>query len=449
MIGTNGSTMPHAPRGAAPAAAALAAAALLLAAAPAGAGLLGGGTAAAGAAHGVQKTQEETTRFVDRLLGDAIANLASTRDGGAIVSEVEGELEKTQGRLIGNSFPVLVGAKALKDSVAEKLKSARSRIERFVSGDGQAAVDERAALAIDDDGKKRGTGAEILGGGPLPASTGTVFVAKRSGPAAANAGAPGGWGKTGTGRSQTWTEWAANEHRTRPHCYGIVDPENMPADCPNRASVLKAASGTAGTGQASQGAGAGRGAGKSAAGSGAWSEWKKSKGYVSDVDRESAQVSAFALRCWGVSGVNEYHSFYPIMKKRMQQDDCLKEEAEGKRRGDSKKDYAAALADTLGGDGAAGGGGDYRKALGALEEREAERRRIEEEERAQQARLEEQRRLEAEEHEQQRRIALELERQRRSTWSGSQSSGGYSYGGSGERKITTRRTKRRGGGGNR
>ena len=131
---------------------------------------------------------------------------------------------------------------------------------------------------------------------------------------------------------------------------------------------------------------------------------------MSDVDRESAQVSAFALRCWGVSGVNEYHSFYPIMKKRMQRNDCLKEEAEGKPRSDSKKEYSAALADTLGEDGATEGGGDYREALGALEEREAERRRVKEEERVRQARLAEQRRLEAEELARQRQIALELER---------------------------------------
>ena len=122
----------------------------------------------------------------------------------------------------------------------------------------RGAATAAAALAVDnDDGKKRGAGAEILDGGPLSTSTGTVFVAKRSDPAAASTGTPGGWGKTGTGRSQSWTEWAANEHRTRPHRYGIVDPENLPEDCPNRAAVAKAApSGTAGTGQASQVAGA-------------------------------------------------------------------------------------------------------------------------------------------------------------------------------------------------
>ena len=65
MIGTNGMTMPYAPRGAATATAALAATALLLAAAPAGAGLLGGDAAAAGAAHGTQKNLEETTGLFD------------------------------------------------------------------------------------------------------------------------------------------------------------------------------------------------------------------------------------------------------------------------------------------------------------------------------------------------------------------------------------------------
>ena len=347
---------------------------------------------------------------------------AAIRGDDAAIAEGKRELEQTQGRLIGNSFPVLVGAKALKDSLAEKLKSAKSRIDRFMGGDGRAVVDERAALAIDhDDGKKRGAGAEIPGGGPLPVSTGTVFVAKRSEPAADHSNVPGGWTDSATGRSRSWTEWAANEHRTRPHCYGIVDPENLAPDCPNREAVGKAAaSGTAGTGQESQVAGVDRGTGESAAEGGKWSERDKSAGYVSDVDRESAQVSVFAVRCWGVPGVNEYHPFYPIMKKRMQRNDCLKEEAEGKLRGDATKEYAAVLADTLAEDGAAEGGGDYRDALSSLETREAERqarlekrRKAAERERRRLARVEEQRRNEEIERENRRLDALEAEQRRK------------------------------------
>ena len=358
----------NSPRDAAPAIAALAAAALLLAAAPADAGLVKNSITAGGVgAVGLYfKNLHEKIRGADDKMFGAFLD----GDDDKVLAESR-KLDTI------HVSPVLDPVRSVKDMAASAKRKFVKRVD-----------DVRAALAFDrDERKEGGIGARILGGPPPQALKAKAFVAEPSPPPAEQAGTPGGWGNPGSGGSQSVTKWLAAKQAARPDCYGVVDVAKMPADCPNREGAAKAAS---------------KG--------GAWSEWESSPKHVSDVDRESAQVSAFALRCWGVSGVNEYHTFYPIMKKRMQADDCLKEEAEGKLRDSSKKEYAAALADALGEDAAAEGGGDYRDALTSLEAREAERRRLEAEERARLARLEEERERQARLAE--RRKAEERERRR-------------------------------------
>ena len=123
---------------------------LLLCAAPAGAGWLSRGTGVAGAGHSLKETLEENTGIVGKMIGAAIEG------DGETLSELAGEIAKTPGKLIRRAFPVLEAPHA----VAEKLKSAKRKIERFAGGVGESvadagaalAADARVALAIDRDG---------------------------------------------------------------------------------------------------------------------------------------------------------------------------------------------------------------------------------------------------------------------------------------------------------
>lgn len=211
---------------------ALLAGALLLGATPAGAGWLDRGAGVAGAGKSLKETLAENTGIFGEMVGAFI-------DGDdEKVSELAGEVAKTPGKLIQRAFPVLEAPQA----VAEKLKSAKRKIERFVGGAGETLADARAALAVDRDRQGGGwSDAALLAGEPLPAPPETAFTAPKyryesqAGALAALKGEvsrkPGAAGDKPAASSWDFDEWVVAKQEARPHCYGVVDPETLPADC--------------------------------------------------------------------------------------------------------------------------------------------------------------------------------------------------------------------------
>ena len=378
---------------------------LLLCAAPAGAGWLSRGTGVAGAGHSLKETLEENTGIVGKMIGAVIEG------DGETVSELAGEIAKTPGKLIRRAFPVLEAPHA----VAEKLKSAKRRIDRFAGGVGERlagagatlAADARAALALDRGGRDGGwSDAALLEGEPLPAPVDSKFTAPRYGSPAEVLAAlrgevtrkPGEAGRQPSTSSWDFEQWVVSEQEARPHCYGIVDPETLPADCFGPANIEEPAAppGRNRVEDSQQAEGFDWASGEWTAEGTGWAGWDRSDVRYSDEDREAAQVGVFAARCWGVHGVSRHGSgLYGLMQERMQRNDCPNEEANRTLTGDAGDEYATALAGVLDEESEAPAGDDYLAALNTLEAKEAERRRLEEEERERQARLEEERERQA------------------------------------------------------
>ena len=382
---------------------------LLLCAAPAGAGWLDRGAGVAGAGHSLKETLGENTGIVGRMVS------AFIEGDDAKVSELAGEVAKTPGKLIRRAFPVLEAPHA----VAEKLKSAKRKIGRFAGGVAERlagagatlATDARAALAIDRDGRDGGwSDVALLKGEPLPAPADSKFTAPRYESAtdvlaALRGEAPrkaGGAGEKPASSSWDFEEWVVSEQEARPHCYGVVDLETLPADCfgPARAEDVPQTRGDWASGEWT-------------AEDTGWSGWDDSDPRYSEEDRDAARVGVFAARCWGVDGVSKHGAMgglYGLMKERMQRNECPSEEANQAPSGDAGDEYAAALAGVFDEDSAAPAGDDYLAALNTLEAKEVERRRLEAEERERLARLEAEREHRARLEEAERRERAERRR---------------------------------------
>ena len=407
---------------------------LLLCAAPAGAGWLDRGTAVAGAGHSLKETLEENTGIFGRMVGAVI-------DGDdAMVSELAGEIAKTPGKLIRRAFPVLEAPHA----VVEKLNTAKRKIGRFAGGVGERltgagatlAADARAALAIDRGGRDDGwNDAALLEGEPLPAPAGSKLTAAGyESPAEALAALRGEAGEQPPASSWDFEQWVVSEQEARPHCYGVVDPDNLPADCfgPARAGAPAALPGTGRVEDSPQAGGSDWASGEWAAEDTGWSGWDASDPRYSEEDREAARVGVFAARCWGVDGVSKHGpmgGLYGLMQERMERNECPNEEMAPASSFDSGSEYATALAGVLDEDSAVPAGGDYLAALNALDAKEAE-------ERERQARLEAEREHRARLEKEERRERARLAESHRVT------SRTYGSSGTTNRKTTSRRHKR-------
>lgn len=416
-------------------AAVLMAAVLLLPAAPADAGLLGRSIGVGGVGHSLKKN---LGRLIDRAgeMADASMDGDSRR-----AQKIWEDVKKTPARIIKDAFPVFGIAAAAKD----RLKSAENKIKSFVgkaseavSGAGSGAggrvrslvTDARAALAVSD--KERnlyGARTGILGTKPLPAAS-TASTSPASTAKAASGGSGSPW----------FRQWVMKQLRDYPECYGIVEADSDLDECIAKAkarkevekkakkSVASSASGSAG---ASNAKGRGWTVDDREFKKYGWGGWDRSDSRYNDEDREAARVSLYASRCWGVDWVTEYDPTFPLMKRRMLNNECPEEDKVRNSAGDAEDGYEKALSKTHGEDGkvagealdaedkarsaADGSKGDYEKALSkalgendkadgdppeeggyqaalnALDAKEEEQRRAEEE-RQRQAKLAEQRR---------------------------------------------------------
>ena len=357
----------------------LTAGALMLCALPAGAGWLDRGIGVAGAGKSVKETLDENTGILGKMF-DAVMD-----DDEEALSGLMEEVAKTPGKLIKRTFPALEAPQA----VADRLKSAKQKIERFAGGVREGLADARAALATDGEDRNGGWSDASLLKDPLPAPPDTAFAASGLAPRpaspAALAGKPGqGAGSADNPADPAWDfeQWVIAKQEAHPHCYGVVDPETLPPECFGEAGAASPAAGKV--------ADSPRAAGDWTVEDDGWSGWDKSDPRYSDADREAARVGVFAVRCWGVYEVTKRHGLYELMRERMQRNECPNEET-----GRASYDDA-----TVPGD------GDYLSALSDLEAQEAERLRLEKEERQRQARLE------AEERERQAQLEAEEERER-------------------------------------
>ncbi|MCY4319623.1 MAG: hypothetical protein OXE76_10655 [Alphaproteobacteria bacterium] len=358
---------------------------LLAAAGSAEAGWLDRGIGTAGAGTAVAATLERTTGIFDKML-DAVV-----KDDDKAVAILEREFEKTPGAIIAKAFPVLDAA----DAIADRVKSAKRKIGRFVDGAGEGLSDARVALATWGN-RRSGSEAALLEGEPLLAPADTKFVEPRfDSPDEVLAALRGESGrKTGeagnkpSASSSVFEQWVLSEQEGRPHCYGVVD--TLPADCFGPLRAAKSAEtepkpdGAAGDGSdwASRD--------WTVEGSG-WSGWDSTDSRYSDEDRQAARVGFFAARCWGVHGVSKHDPTWALMNERMARNECPNEEASRTSSGKSGNDYAKALGSALSGGAGVADGGSYMAALTGLEKREAVRRQVEQEERERQIRLEEER----------------------------------------------------------
>ena len=153
--------------------------------------------------------------------------------------------------------------------------------------------------------------------------------------------------------SWDFEQWVVSEQEARPHCYGIVDPETLPADCfgPVRAEEPAASLGTNRVEDSQQAEGFDWASGEWTAEDTGWAGWDSSDPRYGDKDREAARVGVFAARCWGVHGVSKHSpGLMGLMKERMERNECPTEEASQASSGDSGNEYAAALAGVLGED---------------------------------------------------------------------------------------------------
>ena len=252
----------------------------LLVVAPADAGWLGRGIGVAGAGHALHKITQDNTSILDKVL-DAVID--GDRDS---LEKGWQEIKKTPGKLIKHAFPILDAPAAL----ANQVKSAKEKVVRFVGGVNEKVTDARAALVISKDNASE---ARVLSGRlPTPSAdvgflspraesasakpattagaTKSAWAAESASakPAAAAGATKSAWAAesasakpaaaAGTAKSawaaesasakaaadaiksswaaeqaqyDSWAEWALSAHLHRPHCYGVVDVDNLPADC--------------------------------------------------------------------------------------------------------------------------------------------------------------------------------------------------------------------------
>ena len=373
----------------------LTAGALMLCALPAGAGWLDRGIGVAGAGKSVKETLDENTGILGKMF-DAVMD-----DDEEALSGLMEEVAKTPGKLIKRTFPALEAPQA----VADRLKSAKQKIERFAGGVREGLADARAALATDGEDRNGGWSDASLLKDPLPAPPDTAFAASGLAPRpaspAALAGKPGqGAGSADNPADPAWDfeQWVIAKQEAHPHCYGVVDPETLPPECFGEAGAASPAAGKV--------ADSPRAAGDWTVEDDGWSGWDKSDPRYSDADREAARVGVFAADCWGVYGVSKRHGLYELMRARMQRNECPNEETDPASSDDAGNEYAAALADVLEDGSTDPAADDYLSALNDLEAKEAARLRLEEEARQRQARLE------AEERERRARLEAEEERER-------------------------------------
>ena len=345
---------------------------LLLCTLPAGA-RLSGAIGVAGAGHSLQDTLDETTGIFGEMVSAFIDGDDET------VSELMGEVAKTPGKLIKRAFPVLEAPHML----AEKLKSAKQKIERFAGGVKEGLADARAALAVDRDGTNGGwSDASLLEGEPLQAPADTAFTTPNyESPAAVFAALKGGAGHapgtTGAGSADTswdFEKWVIAEQEANPHCYGVVDPETLPPECFGQVDAESPAvkSGADRVDDSPQAGASDWASGNWTVEGDGWSGWDKSDLRYSDDDREAARVGVFAANCWGVYEVSRSHGLYDLMRERMQRNECPNEETGPASSDDAGSGYANALAEMFEDDSAKPAEADYLSELNDLEEKEAE-----------------------------------------------------------------------------
>ena len=208
---------------------ALLAATLLLGATPALAGWLDRGAGVAGAGHSLKETLAENTGIFGEMVSAFIEGDDET------VSELVGEVAKTPGKLIKRAFPVLEAPQA----IADRLTSAKQKVARFVGGVGAGLVDVRAVLGIDRDERNTDwAGALLDDDAPLPALADSVFTAPGYESPAEVLAALGTKvnrqpGEAGNTTTDPWDfeRWVNANQTARPHCYGVVDLDTLPADC--------------------------------------------------------------------------------------------------------------------------------------------------------------------------------------------------------------------------
>ena len=164
---------------------------------------------------------------------------------------------------------------------------------------------------------------------------------------------------------------------SRPHCYGIVDEESLPADCFEPASAATPGTKKVQGSPRAEGEGFDWASGEWTVEGSGWAGWDRSDDRYTDEDREAARVGYFAGRCWGLYGVSGDSPTYRLMKRRMESNDCPNEDASRESSGDSRSDYDTALAGVLREDTGPSASGGYRAVLNALEEKETELRREE------------------------------------------------------------------------
>ena len=350
---------------------AMLAAALLVAAVPAQAGWLDKGIGVGGAAHSVSKNLDETTNLFGRIMKSFIAGDDKETE------RLGDEIRNVPKNLIVRAFPVLEAANA----VVNRVKSAKEKISRFVSGAKEKAVDARAALAVDRDSASQ---ARVMAN-PLPSPpAGNTFMNRSATPSAP---ASSSW-STVTGASKPASPPSGEAARVTAFARGcfnkeidVNDPDEYAQfkgmmehrlsaggslDCAEVRNEEKKAGDnqaaearTAGAAERSDQAGGGSGEADAVS---AWlgedreqgtarSDWDAVMG-----DSRSAQASTSGVAGTAATGTS----------------------------GETPA-YATAL-QSAGGTASDGG---YLSALATLDEREAEERRLEEEERARQAALDE------------------------------------------------------------
>ena len=283
--------------------------------------------------------------LIGRLLG--ILNNASGGEGDWDA------VKESMGQFTKDALPPVKLALYLREAVLnapenlkDMLKSAERKIGSFVGRTGEAAVDPLAALAFPSKSDREyASKAGLLDKKPF--STPTVRVA--AAPTAA-ARSPDPWSATGDGAADN----AAVTHVWDEKGTGVVA---LPADWRDRRDPWGAAPTAAA--RSPDPWGATGGAADSPAVEYVWDE--KGTGRVAlPADWRDPKGTAAAAADMGDA--------YAV--------------AGG---GGARDGYAAALADTLGDDPAVAAGDDYQGALGALEAREAERRRLAEQRRREEA----------------------------------------------------------------
>lgn len=123
-------------------------------------------------------------------------------------------------------------------SVVGRVASAKNRITRFAGGVNETirdtVADARAALAVDRSMSDGNWSESSVQSGKLPKSSAGGSFMKGGGKKPVS-GSASSWANSQSGggqvaKSSRFENWVKAEQKARPHCYGIVDPDNLPAD---------------------------------------------------------------------------------------------------------------------------------------------------------------------------------------------------------------------------